>query len=226
MNNIEKLLEGLNPQQRIAVTQTDGKFLVLAGAGSGKTMVLTKRIAFLVSIGVRPWEIVAVSFTKKASNEIKERVTKQIGEDALDVHMGTFHSLCMRILLSNQKALGLNNLTILDESESKKIIADIAMTQGYVTDSDVRDISSILDGWSNEGLTPEQVKTLPNVVPSIFNIFEEYVHFKQAVGYIDFNDILTLTSKLFRLRPDILEKYSKKYRYIMVNTSAVLSSNR
>ena len=226
MNNIEKLLEGLNPQQRIAVTQTDGKFLVLAGAGSGKTMVLTKRIAFLVSIGVRPWEIVAVSFTKKASNEIKERVTKQIGEDALDVHMGTFHSLCMRILLSNQKALGLNNLTILDESESKKIIADIAMTQGYVSDSDVRDIASILDGWSNEGLTPEQVKTLPNVVPSIFNIFEEYAHFKQAVGYIDFNDILTLTSKLFRLRPDILEKYSKKYRYIMVNTSAVLSSNR
>ena len=90
MNNIEKLLEGLNPQQRIAVTQTDGKFLVLAGAGSGKTTVLAKRIAFLVSIGVRPWEIVAVSFTKKASNEIKERVTKQIGEDALDVHWALF----------------------------------------------------------------------------------------------------------------------------------------
>lgn len=224
MDKIKKILKGLNERQREAVTQTDGKFLVLASAGSGKTRVLTKRISFLVAMGIRPWEIVAVSFTKKASNEIKERVEREIGEMALDVHMGTFHSLCMRILLSNQKALGMNNLTILDETEANKIIADIALTQGYVSESEVRDIRGIIDGWGNNGWGPEYVRNLPNTIPSIFAIFEEYVQFKKLVGYIDFNDILSLTSKLLRIRPDIREKYSKKYRYIMVDEAQDLNN--
>ena len=217
MNNLEKIINGLNTKQREAATQTDGKFLVLASAGSGKTAVLTKRVSYLIALGISPWEIVAVTFTKKAANEIRERVQKEIGESALDVNMGTFHSLCMRILLSNQKALGMNNLTILDEGEAKKIIADIAMTQGYIAENDIRDIQSILDGWSNEGWAPEDVATKPNVVPSILAIYEEYVQFKRLVGYIDFNDILSLTAKLFRIRPDILEKYSRKFRYILVD---------
>ena len=224
MNNLEKIINGLNTKQREAATQTDGKFLVLASAGSGKTAVLTKRVSYLIALGISPWEIVAVTFTKKAANEIRERVQKEIGESALDVNMGTFHSLCMRILLSNQKALGMNNLTILDEGEAKKIIADIAMTQGYIAENDIRDIQSILDGWSNEGWAPEDVATKPNVVPSILAIYEEYVQFKRLVGYIDFNDILSLTAKLFRIRPDILEKYSRKFRYIMVDEAQDLNN--
>lgn len=224
MNNLEKIIEGLNKKQREAATQTDGKFLVLASAGSGKTAVLTKRVSYLIALGVSPWEIVAVTFTKKAANEIRERVQKEIGEAALDVNMGTFHSLCMRILLSNQKALGMNNLTILDEGEAKKIISDIAMTQGYIAENDIRDIQSILDGWSNEGWGPEEVATKPNVVPSILAIYEEYVQFKRLVGYIDFNDILSLTAKLFRIRPDILEKYSRKFRYVMVDEAQDLNN--
>ena len=128
MNNIEKLLEDLNPKQREAATKIDGKYLVLAGAGSGKTTVLARRIAYLTMLGIKPWQIVALSFTKKASNEIAERVKGMIGEAALDVNMGTFHSLCMRILIKNQGALGMSNMTILDETEAKKIIFDIAMT--------------------------------------------------------------------------------------------------
>lgn len=217
MNRIENLLSGLNDKQREAAAAIDGKYLVLACAGSGKTRVLTHRIAYLIEIGIKPWEIVGISFTKKSSNEIKERVQGLIGEPALDVNMGTFHGLCMRILLKNQSALGMSNMTIMDETESKKVIYDIAMTYGYMSDDSVHEIKSSIDRWGNEGWNAEKVRTLENIPKDIVDIFEEYAAFKKAVGYVDFNDILSLTSELFRIRPDILQQYSSKYKYIMVD---------
>ena len=211
------LLEGLNENQRVVATQINGKFLVLASAGSGKTHCLTKRIQYLISLGVRPWEIVAISFTKKASNEIRERVEKTMGETALDVHMGTFHSLCMRILLANQQALGMQNLTVLDDHETLRIITDIAVTHGYMDEKDIKDIRGTIDRWTNNGWSPEDVAQQPAIFKDVLAIFEEYTAFKKTVGYVDFNDILLLTSKLFAFRPDILAKYANKYKYLIVD---------
>lgn len=216
-NRIDALLEGLNAPQRQATTALEGKYLVLAAAGSGKTKILTNRIAYLIELGVQPWEIVGISFTKKASNEIQERVAKLIGEKALDVHMGTFHSLCMRILLRNQEALGMSNMTILDETEAKKVITDIAVTYGYLSDDSIYDIKTMIDRWGNAGKTVEDVKAENNTPEDMVNIYEEYSKFKRAVGYVDFNDILSLTHELFNIRPDILQQYSSKYKYVMVN---------
>lgn len=224
LNRIDALLEGLNENQKRAATAMDGKYLVLASAGSGKTRVLTHRIAYLIELGVQPWEIVGISFTKKASNEIKERVAKLIGEKALDVNMGTFHSLCMRILIRHQEALGMSNMTILDDTEAKKIISDIAVTFGYMSEDAVYEIKNSIDRWGNEGWTAEQVKQQGNNPEDIVNIYEEYSSFKRSVGYVDFNDILSLTHELFRFRPDILQQYSSKYKYLIVDESQDLNN--
>lgn len=215
--SINDLLFGLNEKQKKAVQVTNGKYLVLASAGSGKTRVLTNRIGYLIALGVKPWEIVGITFTKKAANEIKERVHGLIGEQALDVNMGTFHSLCMRILLQNQEALGMSNLTILDETESKKIIEDISITYGYLQKDAVYKIKSQLDRWANEGWLAEDVASKGNFESDFINIYKEYTDFKRQVGYVDFNDLINLTIELFNKRPDILEKYSKKYKYIMLD---------
>lgn len=213
---INTLLEGLNAKQRESVTRMDGKYLVLASAGSGKTRVLATRVAYLLQMGVKPWEIVAISFTKKASNELSERIASLVGHIALDVNSGTFHSLCMRILLQNQGALNMQNLTVLDEHESRKIIDDISAGYGFLKDT-TDDIHQIIERWGNKGYFPEDAANESDVPQDYVHIFADYTSFKRNVGYIDFNDILTLTSYLFSTRPDILEKYSKKYKYIMVN---------
>lgn len=157
MATVDDILAGLNEQQKKAVQAIDGKYLVLAGAGSGKTRVLTKRIEYLLHIGVKPWEIVGISFTKKAANEIRERLMSMVGEVALDLNLGTFHSLCMRILLQNQKALGMENLTVIDEDEADKIISEIALTYGYASKEGVAEIRRFLDNWSNNGYSPQEI---------------------------------------------------------------------
>lgn len=219
---INELLKGLNPKQREASTRMDGKYLVLASAGSGKTRVLATRVAYLLQMNIKPWEIVAISFTKKASNELSERIAALVGPVALDVNSGTFHSLCMRILLQNQGALNMQNLTVLDEHEARKIIDDISAGYGFLKDS-TDEIHSIIERWGNKGYFPENVANDPDVPQDYINIFSDYTAFKRNVGYIDFNDILTLTSYLFTTRPDILEKYSKKYKYIIIDESQDLN---
>lgn len=217
MATVDDILAGLNEQQKKAVQAIDGKYLVLAGAGSGKTRVLTKRIEYLLHIGVKPWEIVGISFTKKAANEIRERLMSMVGEVALDLNLGTFHSLCMRILLQNQKALGMENLTVIDEDEADKIISEIALTYGYASKEGVAEIRRFLDNWSNNGYSPQEISDKNEYPEDIVNIYSEYRSFKRSVGYIDFNDILILTKELFDIRPDILEKYSRKYRYVSID---------
>ena len=129
----DSILEGLTPEQKKIAMSMNGKYMVLASSGSGKTRTLTARIEYLIHMGVKPYEIVGISFTKKASDEIKDRMAARIGEDALDVNMGTFHSLCMRILLTNQGLLGYENMTVIDDEESNGIIKEIAETHGYMS---------------------------------------------------------------------------------------------
>lgn len=216
---ISKNLEGLDEDQLYAVTRRDGKYLVLAGSGSGKSRVLTHRVAYLIEKKVNPWEIVSISFTNKASNELSERIVKLVGEKGLEVNMGTFHSLCTRILLRNQGALNMENMTIISEDDSKKIVAEIAEAHGFLKDS-IREVQNFINYCGNHGIYPEDYERLEfqSRFPRDFlNIHEEYTRFKQRVGYVDFDDLLGLTHKLFKLRPDILKVYAGQYKYIMVN---------
>ena len=153
---LDELLVGLNEQQVKAVKKRDGKYLVLASSGSGKTLVIAKRVAYLIAQGVKPYDIVAISFTRKASQELAERIQRLAGEPGLDVNTGTFHSLCIRILLKHQKALNLSNLTVLDEDESIKIIREMSENYGYLKDS-VKEIKGWIDYFGTRGLMPDDL---------------------------------------------------------------------
>lgn len=213
---INQLLAGLNEKQLEAVTKQEGKYLVLAGSGSGKTFVLAKRVALLIKQGIPPWQIVAISFTKKAANELTERIVSMAGEKGLDVITGTFHSVCVRILLKHQAAIGMKNLTILDEKQASQSIEDIAMGYGYLKDG-TDEIKGHISKWGSRGLTPEDLVNHTSIPKDFVSIFSDYAAYKRSVGYIDFDDILTLTHKLFNERPDILREYAEKYRYIHID---------
>lgn len=215
---INTLLKGLNPQQVTAVKTRDGKYLVLASAGSGKTLVLTRRIEYLLRTGVEPWNIVGISFTNKAANEIRERLYESVGEVALDLKLGTFHSYCMRILLKHQHLLGMQNITVLDDDEAFKIISDIAQTHGYTSKEGAQEAKQTIDFWGNKGLTPTDVRNGQDMYPEdMIGIYEEYATFKRSVGYVDFNDILLLTHELLSRFPHVQHEVADKNKYFMVD---------
>lgn len=218
----QDVLNGLNDMQKTVASYVDGKAVVLAGAGSGKTHTLTRRIAYLLSIGVPPWKITAVSFTKKASLEIKERVLGMMGTEAIDVKMGTFHAMCMRTLLPNQTALyrhGLLNqetMTILSEDDRNTKIQDICLMYGLVTDDEIALCKSFIGDWSTSGLKPLEVKTEPTSEVYL-SVYREFVQFKKMFGYADYDDILSLTLDLLKLDDSILDKVSRNVQYFMVD---------
>lgn len=217
MKSREEILEGLTPQQRKIATSIEGKYMVLAGSGSGKTFVLLKRIEYLISLGVKPYEIVAFTFTNKVAKEMKERMAESIGETALDVNISTIHSLCMRILLTHQNLLGYENMTVIDTDESAQVIKEISEKYGYMTKEGVAEVKRLIDFWGNKGLTAEEVR-LENKYPNdMVDIYTEYGVFKKAVGYIDFNDILTLTNVLFTKFPEVLAIYANKYKHVLLD---------
>lgn len=216
---IEELLSGLDEPQRYAATRMDGKYLLLAGSGSGKSRSIVYRVAYLIEVGVKPWEIVSISFTNKASVELLERIVDLVGEEGHEVNTGTFHSLCTRILMRNQSALNIENMTIISETEVDGIIRDIGSSYGYMKDALV-DIKHFIDYCGTNGIYPEDYDEyeIRNKYPADYvNIHEEYTLFKRRVGYVDFDDLLGLTYKLFQSRPDILEEYAKKYKYITID---------
>lgn len=216
----EQIFDGLNDSQKNIVQSIDGKYLVLAGAGSGKTHTLVRRLCNLIDIGVPSYNIVAISFTNKSSNEIKDRVFSLAGQPAVGINMGTFHSLCMRILLPNQDLLykhgliGQETITILDGDDSEKILKDYANLYGYTDTGSVKDVVSAINYWSNNDTQPDDVEEAPQ---GYIDIYREYISYKRQVGYIDFNDILSLTLRLLLADSNILEKYSRRYKYIMVD---------
>jgi len=220
-----QLTQGLNEPQRAAVTTSDGPLLVLAGPGSGKTRVITHRIAYLVQVrGVLPWNILAVTFTNKAAHEMKERLEALIGTQARDLVVGTFHSICSRVLRREvmQATFGLdNNFTIYDDDDQMKLMGEIIkeMNLDNIRDVKPRTIHSLISRAKNELLTPgdyeEQANSwLETIAARVYKRYDAALRERNAV---DFDDLILLTYRLWRDNPAVLAQYQRRYRYIHVD---------
>ena len=216
-------LETLNPPQREAVQHTEGPVLILAGAGSGKTRVLTHRIAYLIEEkGVNPWNILAITFTNKAAGEMRERVDKIVGFGAESIWVSTFHSTCVRILRRYIDRLGYDNsFTIYDTDDQKTLMKDIC--KYLQIDTKVfkeRNLLSAISSAKNEMITPEEYRLKAEGDfgrQKIATVYEEYEKQMRANNALDFDDLLLKAVQLFQTQPDVLEYYQERFRYIMVD---------
>ena len=218
----EEIIQGLNNKQKEAVLATEGPCLVIAGAGSGKTKVLTHKIAYDIANGVKPWNILAITFTNKAANEMKERIEKLIGDDAKDVWMGTYHSICVRILRRYIDRIGYkSDFVIFDTSDQRTLVKECLKTL-KVDDklfSDRAVLSEISNG-KNEMLDPKaySVKYAGDFrKEKIAEIYELYQSKLRENNAIDFDDIINFTIKILTENPDVLEYYTEKFQYILVD---------
>ena len=217
------LLEGLNNKQKEAVLQTEGPCLVIAGAGSGKTKVLTHKIAYLIEEkGIKPWNILAITFTNKAANEMKERITKLIGENANNMWIGTFHSICVRILRKYIDRIGFNSdFVIFDTSDQrtliKQCIKQMNLDDKIFTD---RSVLAEISNAKNEMLTPMQYNLRTNGEirkQKIAGVYEIYQRKLKENNALDFDDIINSTIQILTENPDVLEYYSEKFKYVLVD---------
>lgn len=218
----DKLLKGLNPEQQRAVKTTDGPLLLMAGAGSGKTRVLTHRIAYLmVEKRVNPYNILAITFTNKAAREMKERVHKLLGGAADDIWISTFHSMCVRILRRNIDRLGYNrNFSILDSSDQLSVIKHILKEKNIDTKKiDARAILGSISSAKNELKTPEDYakKAGDYYERIVSDVYEAYQKRLRKNDSLDFDDLIMVTIQMFNRVPDVLEYYQRKFQYIHVD---------
>ena len=211
-------LSRLNDRQKEAVLHIDGPMLVLAGAGSGKTSVLTNRIAYLIEQGVFPGNILAITFTNKAAKEMKDRVVNLIGTDAYNIQISTFHSLGLKILKENYEVLGYNkNFVILDSDDTltvvKKIMKDMNLNPKFYNAKVIRNkISSA----KNELMSIREFGKL-EYDKNIVSVYEKYNNKLKINNSVDFDDLLVLPIKLFKDHPSILESYQLRYKYILID---------
>ena len=220
--NKEELINGLNDKQKEAVLATDGPCLVIAGAGSGKTKVLTHKIAYDIESGIKPWNILAITFTNKAANEMKERIEKLIGDAAKDLWMGTFHSICVRILRRYIDRIGYKtDFVIFDTSDQKTLIKEclkaLKVDDKIFTD---RGVLSEISNGKNEMLEPKAygVKYAGDFrKKTIAEIYELYQRRLRENNAIDFDDIINFTIKILSENPDVLDYYTEKFKYILVD---------
>ena len=222
------LLNDLNEAQRAAVEYIDGPSLVIAGAGSGKTRVLTYKIAYLLSQGMKPWSIMALTFTNKAAREMKERIGKLVGNDlAQHLYMGTFHSIFSRILRAEAEHIGFNNnFTIYDESDSRSLIKAIVKEMGlddkkykpaavHAKISMAKNNLMSAAAYDSDAAIFELNKRAQ--MPEVGKIFVTYVQRCKQANAMDFDDLLTLTYQLFREHEDIRHKYAARFDYVLVD---------
>ena len=222
------LLNDLNEAQRAAVEYIDGPSLVIAGAGSGKTRVLTYKIAYLLSQGMKPWSIMALTFTNKAAREMKERIGKLVGNDlAQHLYMGTFHSIFSRILRAEAEHIGFNNnFTIYDESDSRSLIKAIVKEMGlddkkykpaavHAKISMAKNNLMSAAAYDSDAAIFEQNKRAQ--MPEVGKIFVAYVQRCKQANAMDFDDLLMLTYQLFREHEDIRHKYAARFDYVLVD---------
>ena len=222
------LLNDLNEAQRAAVEYIDGPSLVIAGAGSGKTRVLTYKIAYLLSQGMKPWSIMALTFTNKAAREMKERIGKLVGNDlAQHLYMGTFHSIFSRILRAEAEHIGFNNnFTIYDESDSRSLIKAIVKEMElddkkykpaavHAKISMAKNNLMSAAAYESDAAIFEQNKRAQ--MPEVGKIFVAYVQRCKQANAMDFDDLLTLTYQLFREHEDIRHKYAARFDYVLVD---------
>ena len=222
------LLNDLNDAQRAAVEYIDGPSLVIAGAGSGKTRVLTYKIAYLLSQGMKPWSIMALTFTNKAAREMKERIGKLVGDDlAQHLYMGTFHSIFSRILRAEAEHIGFNNnFTIYDESDSRSLLKAIIKEMG-LDDKAYKPaaVHARISMAKNNLVTAESYDSDPAILeqnkrakmPAIGKIYVAYVQRCCQANAMDFDDLLMLTFQLFRDHEEIRQKYAGRFDYILVD---------
>ncbi len=222
------LLNDLNDAQRAAVEYIDGPSLVIAGAGSGKTRVLTYKIAYLLSQGMKPWSIMALTFTNKAAKEMKERIGKLVGDDlAQHLYMGTFHSIFSRILRAEAEHIGFNNnFTIYDESDSRSLLKAIIKEMG-LDDKTYKPaaVHARISMAKNNLVTAEAYDSDPAILeqnkrakmPAIGKIYVAYVQRCRQANAMDFDDLLMLTFQLFRDHEEIRQKYAGRFDYILVD---------
>ena len=220
---MQDLIEGLNDRQKEAVISTEGPCLVIAGAGSGKTKVLTHKIAYLISEKyVKPWNIIAITFTNKAANEMKERIQNIIGDAANDLWMGTFHSICVKILRKYIDRIGFDHsFLIFDTSDQKTLIKeclkDLKVDDKLFTD---RAVLSEISNGKNEMLEPKDYKIKyagDFRRETIGNIYELYQQRLKENNALDFDDIINYTIKILTENPDVLEYYTEKFKYVLVD---------
>ena len=211
----------LNDKQLEAVNHTEGPCLVLAGAGSGKTRVLTERIIKLIDDGVSPYNILAITFTNKAAKEMRVRVQNKIGSVADSIFIGTFHSFGLRILRENYDAIGYSsNITILDTDDTKSLIKRILKENSYdPADYDIKHIISRISSAKNDGISPlEFSKLFLNEHDKVIGlVYEKYLKLLKENNSVDFDDLLLKPVEIFKKRKDILEKYQERFRYILVD---------
>ena len=214
-------LRRLNPEQFAAVTTSEGPVLVLAGAGSGKTRVLTRRIAHLLHQGVSPRNVLAVTFTNKAAAEMRERVEELVGEAAHDTWVSTFHSTCARILRTDIEALGwTRRFAIYDDDDQLRMIKHIVSEGGWDPGRvDARDILSRIDHYKNRMLGPEDVlqQHRAYVGDPFVGVWREYDEALRAADALDFNDLVGKVVELFQKHPDVLERWRERFRYVLVD---------
>ncbi len=220
---MQEILEGLNDKQYEAVVNTEGPCLVIAGAGSGKTKVLTHKIAYLLGEkDVKPWDIIAITFTNKAANEMKERIAGLVGEVAKDIWVGTFHSICVRILRRFIDRIGFDtSFIIFDTSDQRTLVKnclkDLAIDDKMFTD---RAVLSEISNAKNDMLEPSsyQAKAVGDFrKEKIAEVYELYQKRLKENNAIDFDDIINYAIKILLENPDILEYYSNKFKYVLVD---------
>ena len=218
----DSLLTGLNPDQLDAVVHSSGPLLVVAGAGSGKTRVLTHRIAHLISSeGVHPQRILAITFTNKAAGEMRERVGQLVGPAAKNMWVSTFHAACVRILRANAEALGYpRSFSIYDQADAQRltgyVIRDLNLDAKRFTP---RGAHNVISKWKNELLFPNDALAT-SATPmdrKHAEIYQEYQHRLLKAGAMDFDDLLTNTVLLFRHHPDILQSYQQRFLHILID---------
>lgn len=220
--NAQSMLDGLNKEQRQAVKHTDGALLIMAGAGSGKTRVLTNRIAYLIGEKeVAPWSILAITFTNKAAKEMKERVRKIIGPMAEDIWISTFHSMCVRILRRDIDRIGLKrNFTILDPGDQLSVIKQILKQKNI--DSKKFEPKSLLGSISSAKNELKTVKDYAKIAKgpyetTVSEVYEAYQKELRKNHALDFDDLIMTTIQLFKQVPEVLEFYQRKFQYIHVD---------
>lgn len=218
----EKLLTGLNEQQQKAVKATDGPLLIMAGAGSGKTRVLTHRIAYLmVEKEIAPWNILAITFTNKAAREMKERIRAILGGASEDIWISTFHSMCVRILRRDIDRMGFNrNFSILDTTDQQSVVKQILKDRNLDPKKyDYRAILGSISSAKNELVGPEEYqKTASDFFTKITaDVYTEYQKRLRKNSALDFDDLIMMTIQLFQIVPEVLEYYQRKFQYIHVD---------
>jgi DNA helicase II / ATP-dependent DNA helicase PcrA len=222
LRDAQQLLQGLNERQQEAVKATNGPLLIMAGAGSGKTRVLTHRIAYLMAEkGVAPWSILAITFTNKASREMRERIDALVGKDAEDIWISTFHSMCVRILRRDIDRIGYNrNFSILDTTDQLTVIKNILKEKNIDPKKfDPRSILGTISNAKNELHTPkdvikEAITPYDTLAAEVYEVYQDRLKKNHS---LDFDDLIMLTIHLFKRVPEVLEYYQRKFQYIHVD---------